>query len=105
VRRDGYPYGSEASGLTAFLEASACARPVVATERAILRDYLEPEQTGVLAAPEDPPSLREAIERVLSDRGLATRLGTSARAAVEERYTTRLFAERLAPLIREAAER
>lgn len=103
TRRDGYPYGSEASGLTAFLEASACGRPVVASERAILRDYVEPERTGLLAPPEEPEALRAALEGALGDRVLATELGGAARAAVEERFTTRHFAERLAPLIREAA--
>src|SRR5581483_7961023 len=39
-RPDGYPYGSEGGGLTALLEAMAMGRPVVATERAILRDYV-----------------------------------------------------------------
>jgi glycosyltransferase involved in cell wall biosynthesis len=103
VRRDGYPYGSEASGLTAFLEASACGRPVVASERAILRDYLEPERTGLLVPPEDPEALREAVERSLDDRERAADLGRASRAAVEERFTTRHLAARLAPLIREAA--
>jgi glycosyltransferase involved in cell wall biosynthesis len=103
MRRDGYPYGSEASGLTAFLEASACGRPIVASERAILGDYLQPGRTGLLAAPEDPDALRGALERVLGDSKLAAELGCAARAAVEERFTTRHFAERLAPLIREAA--
>jgi len=103
MRRDGYPYGSEASGLTAYLEASACGRPVVASERAILRDYLEPGRTGLLAAPEEPEALRAGLERILGERERAAALGEAARAAVEERFTTRHFAERLAPLIREAA--
>jgi glycosyltransferase involved in cell wall biosynthesis len=103
MRKDGYPYGSEASGLTAFLEASACGRPVVSSERAIMHDYLESERTGLLAPPEDPGALRAALERALGERELAERLGGTARAAVEERFTTRHFAQRLAPLIREAA--
>jgi glycosyltransferase involved in cell wall biosynthesis len=104
MRRDGYPYGSEASGLTAYLEAAACGRAVVASERAILEDYLEPGRTGLTASPEDPSALRDEIERVLRDRELAAQLSAGARQAVEERFTTKHLAERLAPLIREAGE-
>ncbi len=103
LRRDGYPYGSEASGLTAFLEAAASGKAVIASERTILRDYLEPGRSGLTVPPEDPQALRFALERVLGDRELAGGLGAAAREDVERRLTTRHLAERLAPLLREAA--
>jgi glycosyltransferase involved in cell wall biosynthesis len=103
MRREGYPYGSEASGLTAFLEAAASGRAVVATGRAILRDYLEPGRTGLTASPEDADALRERLRQVLEDRELAGKLGQAARASVEASFTTRHLAERLAPVLREAA--
>jgi glycosyltransferase involved in cell wall biosynthesis len=99
---DGYVYGSD-GGLTACLEAMASARPVVATERAILRDYLEPEVDAVVVPPRDPAALRSAIERVLGDTALALRLGRAGRTRVERAHTTRGFAAGLAPLIRSAA--
>ena len=105
MRRDGYRYGSEASGLTAFLEAAACGRSIVASDRAILGDYLERGRTGLTAPPEDADALRATIEEVLSDRELTAKLGRAARESVEERFTTRHLAERLAPFLKEAAER
>jgi glycosyltransferase involved in cell wall biosynthesis len=99
---DGYPYGSEGGGLTALLEAWATARPVVATDRSIIRDYVS-EPTAVTVPPGDPAALRAAIERVLRDRELAARLGAAGREQVEREHTTRRFAERLAPLIRASA--
>jgi glycosyltransferase involved in cell wall biosynthesis len=98
-RPDSYAYGSEGGGLTALLEGMAMAKPIVATERAILRDYVEDGVDALLVPPEDPGALREAIVRVLSDRDLAKRLGASARARVEREHTTRGFAARLAPLL------
>jgi glycosyltransferase involved in cell wall biosynthesis len=98
-RADDYGYGSEGGGLTALLEGMAMAKPIVATERAILRDYVEDGVDALLVPPEDPSALREAIMRVLSDRELAERLGASARARVERDHTTRGFAARLAPLL------
>lgn len=99
-RRDDYVFGSEGGGLTALLEAMAMGKAVVATERAILRDYIEDGVDGLIVPPEDPAALREAIERVLGDRDLAVRLGTAARARVERAHTTRGFASGLARLFR-----
>ena len=102
-RRPEYPYGSEGGGLTALLEALAMAKPVVASDRPILRDYVADGETALLVPPEDPPALREAVERILSDEELARRLAAAGRARVEGALTTRHFAERIAPVLREAA--
>ena len=99
-RRDDYVYGSEGGGLTALLEAMAMGKAVIATERAILRDYVEDGVDALVVPAEDPPALREAIERVLGDRDLAARLGAAARARVERAHTTRGFAAQLAKLFR-----
>jgi glycosyltransferase involved in cell wall biosynthesis len=101
-RRDGYSYGSEGGGLTALLEAWAMARPVVVTDRAVIRDYVS-ERTALTVPPADPGALREAIERLLGDRELAARLGAAGRSQVEREHTTRRFAERLAPLLHATA--
>ena len=101
-RRDGYVYGSEGGGITASLEAAASARPLVVTERALLRDYVTDGENGLVAPAEDPQALRETIERVLGDPALAARLGAAGRARVERDHTTRGFAARLAPVLRDA---
>jgi glycosyltransferase involved in cell wall biosynthesis len=102
---DGYVYGSEGGGLTALLEAMAMARPVVVTERAALRDYVEPGRDALVVPPHDPGALREAVERVLGDSELSASLGAAGRARVERSHTTRGFAAALAPILQEAAVR
>jgi glycosyltransferase involved in cell wall biosynthesis len=99
-RPDAYPFGSEGGGLTALLEAMAMGKPVVASERAILRDYVADGVEALVVPPEDPAALREAIERVLGDPELAARLGAAGRARVERAHTTRGFAAGLAPVLR-----
>ena len=99
-RPDAYAYGSEGGGLTALLEAMAMGRPVVATERAILRDYVDDGVEALLVPAEDPTAMREAVERVLGDPELARSLGAAGRARVERAHTTRGFAAQLAPLFR-----
>jgi glycosyltransferase involved in cell wall biosynthesis len=101
-RRDGYRYGSEGGGLTALLEAMAMGRPIVASERAILRDYVDDGVEALIVPAEDPAALRTAIDRVLGDRDLAARLGAAARARVERDFGTRRFAANLAPVLRSA---
>jgi glycosyltransferase involved in cell wall biosynthesis len=101
-RRQEYPYGSEGGGLTSLLETLAMARPLVATERPILRDYVADGETALLVPPEDPEALAESIHRVFEDAELARRLGEAGRARVEAELTTRRFAERIAPILRGA---
>jgi glycosyltransferase involved in cell wall biosynthesis len=86
--------------LTALLEAMAMGRPIVASERAILRDYVEDGVEALLVPAEDPAAMREAIERVLADPELARSLGAAARARVERANASSVFAAGLAPLLR-----
>jgi glycosyltransferase involved in cell wall biosynthesis len=98
-RRETYPLGAD-GGITVLLEAMAMGKPIVASDRAILRDYADDGVEALLVPPEDPVALRSAIERVLDDPGLARSLGSAARARVERSHTSRDFAARLAPVLR-----
>ena len=102
-RRVDHPYGSEGGGLTSLLETLAMARPLVASDRPILHDYVADGETALLVPPEDPQALRAAVERVLGDSELARRLVETGRARVEAELTTRRFAERIAPVLKAAA--
>jgi len=83
-----------------LLEAMAMGRPIVASNRAILHDYVSDGVEALLVPPEDATALRAAIDRVLGDPELARSLGAAARARVESSHTSRGFAARLAPLLR-----
>jgi glycosyltransferase involved in cell wall biosynthesis len=100
-KRDEFAYGSEGGGLTTLLEGMAMERPVVATERAIFRDYVDDGVEGLVVPPEDPAAMRAAIERTLADRELARSLGSAGRARVERSHTSSGFAALLAPLLRD----
>jgi glycosyltransferase involved in cell wall biosynthesis len=101
-RRQDYPYGSEGGGLTSLLETLAMARPLVATDRPILHDYVTDGETALLVPPEEPEALAGAVRRILEDAELARRLGEAGRARVEAELTTRHFAERIAPILHAA---
>jgi glycosyltransferase involved in cell wall biosynthesis len=100
TRREGYPYGGDTTGLTTLLEAMAMAKPIVISEHGWLSDYVVDGHSARLVPAEDAARLREAIERLCEDRPLAESMGRAARAAIEERLTTRHLAERLASILR-----
>jgi len=78
-RREGY-------GVVAR-EAMAHGRPVVAAAVGGLVDAVEDGVSGLLVPPRNVPALRSAIERLLVDGELRSRLGASARATARERFS------------------
>ena len=101
---DGDPRGTESSGNTALLEAMACGRASVTTERASLREYLYADATVTTPAT-DASALRGALQRLIDTPDETAALGAAGRQHVEERHTTRHFAERLATIIEEVGKR
>jgi len=101
---DGYPYGSDCSGTLVMLDAMACARPAVITQRRSVEDHLSANREAITVPAGDAPSLRAAIERTLSSPDLTGQLGSAGRAAVETRFNTVAMAGELAHVFREVAE-
>ena len=93
------PVGSDCSGQTVALDALAAGKPVVATERSWITDYLVPGEDLVVVPPGDPASLAAAIELLLQDPALAAHLAASGQGKVRSRYTTEAFARSLLNLI------
>jgi glycosyltransferase involved in cell wall biosynthesis len=56
---------------------------VIGTSVAGIPDIVTDGETGLLIHPDDAASLAVALARALTDRSLATRLGATAREAVE----------------------
>ncbi len=77
------PSRREGVGMTAR-EAMAYGRPVVATAVGGLPDAIRDGETGILVSPRDPTALRAALERLLADAQLRTRLGAAARAHAKQ---------------------
>lgn len=76
------------------IEAMASARPVVASAVGGLTEIITDGTTGVLAPPEDPAALADAIEPLLYDEALRARLGKAARDWVASDRTWSRNAER-----------
>jgi glycosyltransferase involved in cell wall biosynthesis len=78
---------SRAEGMSnALLEYMAAARPVVATAVGGNTELVADGVHALLVPPDDPTALAGAIDRLLTDRALAGRLGAAARRRARERY-------------------
>jgi glycosyltransferase involved in cell wall biosynthesis len=89
----------------ACLEAMAHGRPVVAGDVGGLRDLVVDGETGYLVPPRDVRALREALERLLGDRGLRRRLGDAARERARTHFSWEAFTDATLAAYAEAAGR
>jgi glycosyltransferase involved in cell wall biosynthesis len=70
------------------LEAMACHKPVVSTQLETGVSYVNQNGvTGVVVPPRDSRALAEAINRLLEDESLRTRMGIEGRRRVEREFT------------------
>jgi glycosyltransferase involved in cell wall biosynthesis len=66
-----------------LVEAFCRARGIVGTRAGSIPDLVDDGVNGLLVQPDDPQALADAIVRVLTEPGLAERLGQAARERVE----------------------
>lgn len=85
---------------TVLLEAQASGCPVVSTRVAGIPEIVDHEQNGLLVDPGDIEGLASAIDRLVSNKQVRTRLGENARRKAEERFDV---AKNAAALYREFA--
>ncbi len=89
----------------AAIEAFAAARPIVATPVGGTPEIVLDGQTGLLIPSGNPAALAEAMDRLLSDPGLALRLGTNGRTLVEQHFDVRAQIEQTVALYRDLTMR
>jgi glycosyltransferase involved in cell wall biosynthesis len=84
-------YG-EAFGLY-VIEALACGVPVVQPRSGAFPELIEATGGGILCEPDDPQSLAEQLELLLTDRDHARALGEAGRKAVLRDFSSQKMAE------------
>ena len=88
-----------------LFEYMGCGAPIVAPRLGQIAEVIRDGETGLLYAPSRADELAAACDRLLTDRELATRLGTAAAAEVRERYTWDRNAAAIARIAEDAIAR
>jgi glycosyltransferase involved in cell wall biosynthesis len=83
------------------VEAMAAGKPVVAVNGGGVAEIVVPEQTGLLAKPDDPASLARCIERMVTDPEFARRCGEAGRLRAEQIYSIQQCARGVANVYEE----
>jgi phosphatidylinositol alpha-1,6-mannosyltransferase len=78
-----------------YLEASACALPVVAGRSGGVVEAVQDGVTGILVEPDDPRALAKVLQTLLNDPALRQRLGENGRAFVQTHMTWDKAADQL----------
>jgi colanic acid/amylovoran biosynthesis glycosyltransferase len=90
---------SDSEGMpVSLMEAGACGVPAVATGVGGVPELVDDGVTGLLVPARDAPALAAALERILCDPDLATRLGGAARRKVERSFSIAGQVDRLLSL-------
>jgi phosphatidylinositol alpha-1,6-mannosyltransferase len=78
-----------------FLEAGACAKPVVAGRSGGIEDAVVDGFTGLIVDPSDARDIGQALIRLLTDSELRGRLGQQGRDRVEKEHTWSILGARV----------
>lgn len=83
------------------LEYMSCAKPLVTSSLRPITEIVQDEMNGLLVPSGDVKSLRDALIRLVEDRGFAEGLGERARACVLRRYSWSALASRFEEVLAE----
>ncbi|MBI1276375.1 glycosyltransferase [bacterium] len=94
---------SEAFGL-ALLEAAMMGKPMISCEIGTGTSYVNLDGvTGIVAKPENPEALKQAMRRLWNEPELAAQMGLAARARFEAEFTPERMGQLYATLYRDVA--
>ena len=81
----------------------ACGVPVVASPVGVNREIIQDGVNGFLAS--TPEEWDAKLATLIADPGLRRRIGAAGRRTIEERYSLRVNAPRMAAVLRQTARR
>lgn len=83
---------------TVVLEAMASGKPVIVTSLGGQKELVVDGKNGIIVTPADAESLSKAILSLLSDEGLALKMGKEGRRMVEEKFAWGKVSEKIIQL-------
>lgn len=96
---------SEAFGMV-LVEAAMFGKPMISCEIGTGTSFVNADgETGVVVEPEDPKALADAMNKLLEDDALRTRMGVAARERYQQLFSGQALGRGYATLYREVASR
>jgi glycosyltransferase involved in cell wall biosynthesis len=86
---------------SSIVEAMACALPLVTTPVGAIKNIVTDQETGLLIQPGSAEQLFQALDVMLSNKGLSSRFGEAARKSVRELYSTDIIAKKYLALFQD----
>ena len=99
----GTSFANETFGM-ALAEASACARPVIATRFGGFPEVVRDGESGLLVPPRDPHALAAALRTLLRDPARGRAMGEAGRAHVVAHFAWPVVTDHVLRLYREALD-
>jgi glycosyltransferase involved in cell wall biosynthesis len=90
--RDGIP--------VVLMEAMACGLPAISGDLPAIRELIAHEQSGLLVDGTSPSAIGAALQRLATDRSLASRLAAAGRARVVEEFSLSANVDRIEAALR-----
>jgi glycosyltransferase involved in cell wall biosynthesis len=87
--------GVEEATSLSMLEGMSCAKPVIVTNVGGLKETVKDGETGLVVQQGSPEAITEAIDKLLDDPALATKLGNAAREYAKENHSYTTHAKRM----------
>ncbi len=84
---------------TVIMEAMAAGVPVISTRLAGVPEMITDGENGLLAAPKDPESVAEALEKMLSDRAMAEQMAERGKQTAQKRFAIEATTRKLKHLL------
>jgi Glycosyltransferase len=89
------------AGCTSVQAAQAMGKPVIATRRPGLSEYLVDGETGILVEPGDDRGMAEAIDMLWNDPQRVVRMGRNAREWIASRHSLDQWLDRVVTLVKQ----
>lgn len=90
---------TESSGLSTTLQAMSCGTPVLVSDSLPMRELFKENEHVFYYEPENPRSLRSALERIWNDPAALERVSANGRNLVEEKYNSGHMTEQLRSIL------
>lgn len=87
-----------------LMQAAACGLPAVATPIGAIREAVVDGETGMLVPPRDPRALAAALERLMTDAELRTRMGRAAHHYARANFGVERMLDAMEAVFRRVAE-